>query len=703
MNKDIHSSIQFAKGVGPKREKLLEKLGICTIYDALLAIPWRYEDRSRISPIMQAIAGSNATVEGEIIGADVIITPRKRKKLFELTVSDSSGMITGRWFRFNENYFKSIFRPGKRVILSGLVEINRYAGCGKEISHPDYEILSGGDDDRIHTGRIVPIYPSTEGLNQKTLRTIMKHIVDVFCPEVDDPLPVGIRKKLHLSDFAQAIAQVHFPESDIDISLLNDFKSAGHRRLIFDEFFFLQLGLALRRESISGQPVGISFHRSSSLVPRLLKTLPFALTPDQKKVFAEIERDMMQPLCMNRLLQGDVGSGKTVVAALSLLTAIENGYQAVIMAPTEILAQQHDRTFKKWLEPLGIQTALLTRGRARKNLLETISSGKIPVIAGTHALIQEKVLFHNLGLVIIDEQHRFGVLQRGMLTRKASRRPDVLVMSATPIPRSLALTVFGDLRVSTIGHLPPGRTKIITRVVFEHDREKLYDFLKREIQKGNQIFIVYPLVEKSEKLDLKDATRMTEHLKSRVFPREKIALVHGKMKRQEKEQVMADFRAHHYNILVATTVIEVGLDIPNASVMVVEHADRFGLSQLHQLRGRVGRGRKQSYCFLMAMDKPGEEAKRRLKVMVQSADGFHIAEKDLEIRGPGDFIGTRQSGLPDLRIANIIRDQELLQAARDEAFSLVENDPEIKSAENQNLRKALSAKWQGKLDLFLTG
>jgi ATP-dependent DNA helicase RecG len=703
IKKDIHSPIQFAKGVGPKRVKQFEKLGIKTIYDACLAIPRRYEDRSRITPIMQAMVGTTVTIEGEIIAADVIRTPRKRMKIFEITVADSSGIITGRWFHFNETYFQRLFRPRKRIILSGSAEINQYKGSGKAINHPDYEILSGGEDDRIHTGRIVPIYPSTEGLNQKTLRTIMKHIIDGYYREIADPLPETLRKKLRLLNFSQALMQVHFPENDTDLSCLNDFQSAGHRRLIFEEFFFLQLGLALRRKNVSGQPTGISFRRSTELVPRFIKSLPFSLTPDQKKVFAEIERNLIQPLCMNRLLQGDVGSGKTVVAVLSILTAIENGYQAVIMVPTEILAQQHYQTFRKWLEPLDIQTALLVRGQAKKDLLKQIGSGEIPVIVGTHALIQEKVGFKNLGLAIIDEQHRFGVIQRGILTQKASHRLDILVMTATPIPRSLALTVFGDLAVSTIRHLPPGRTKIITRVVFEHHREKLYDFLKEEIRKGGQVFIVYPLVEESEKLDLKDATQMAEHLKAAVFPEQKIALMHGRMKKEEKEQIMTDFHARRYSILVATTVIEVGLDVPNASVMVVEHADRFGLSQLHQLRGRVGRGRKQSYCFLISQDKPGEDAKKRLKVMVQSTDGFKIAEKDLEIRGPGDFIGTRQSGLPDLRIANIVRDQELLQTARDEAFLLIKNDPELKSSENKNLKKALESKWEGKLDLFLTG
>ncbi len=703
-NKDIHSPIQFAKGVGPKRAKLFGKLGIETIYDACLAIPRRYEDRSHITPIMQAVVGANVTVEGEIIAADVITTPRKRMKIFELTVSDASGMITGRWFRFNETYFSKIFRLKSRIILSGPVEINKYAGSGKQIIHPDYEILSGGADDRIHTGRIVPIYPSTEGLNQKTQRSIIKYIVDEFSPGIADPLPETLRQKLHLMNFSQALSEVHFPESDADIQQLNDYKSTGHRRLIFDEFFFLQLGLALRRKNISGQPAGTAFNKSTTLVPRFMKSLPFSLTEDQKKVFGEIEKNMMEPYCMNRLLQGDVGSGKTVVAVASILTAVESGYQAVIMVPTEILAQQHYKNFQKWLEPLSIKSALLIRGQAKKDLLKQIDSGEIPVIVGTHALIQEKVGFKNLGLAVIDEQHRFGVLQRGTLTKKAARRPDILVMTATPIPRSLAMTVFGDLAASTIRQIPPGRTETATRVVFEHDREKLYDFLKEEIrQRGGQIFIVYPLVEESEKLDLKDATQMAEHLQADIFPQEKIALMHGRMKRDEKEQIMADFHAGRFSILVATTVIEVGLDIPNASVMVVEHADRFGLSQLHQLRGRVGRGQKQSYCFLMSQDKPGEDAKKRLKVMVKSTDGFKIAEKDLEIRGPGDFIGTRQSGLPDLRIANIVRDQELLQSARDEAFEMIKTDPELIKTENRGIKKALEEKWEGKLDLFLAG
>jgi len=519
-----------------------------------------------------------------------------------------------------------------------------------------------------------------------------------------NPIPERICRKHRLKEIREAIRQVHFPESDQEIESYQEARSDAHRTLIYDEFFFFQLAMALRKRGDVLEK-GIAFRPGDEMLTRFYRTLPFTLTSAQKRVIAEIERDMTSVRNMNRLLQGDVGSGKTVVSMAAMIIACENGYQAAMMAPTEILAEQHYRNFRVWSEMVGLKIELLTGGlkTAEKKASQLrLLKGEIDIAIGTHALIQEGVVFRNLGLVVIDEQHHFGVIQRAAL-RKKGIMPDVLVTTATPIPRTLAMTVYGDLDVSVIDELPPGKKEIRTKVFFETQRKRVYEIVRREVQKGNQVFIVYPLVDESDNLDLKDAKRMAEHLQKEIFPEYKIGLIHGRMKGAEKNQIMAAFIGKRVQILVSTTVIEVGIDIPDASLMVIEHAERFGLSQLHQLRGRVGRSDIPSFCILLAHHSRSDDARRRLRIMEETNDGFRIAEEDLAIRGPGEFMGTRQAGLPDFRLANIIRDGRILNDAKTDAFTLVEEDPRLEKPEHQLLRETLLHRWGGRLDLVKSG
>jgi ATP-dependent DNA helicase RecG len=690
------------KGVGPRLAKLFEKKGILTVEDALYFLPRCYEDRSNLKKISELKAGRKETGLGEVLLSGVAFYQGRKKRVFETVVGDGSGTITLKWFHGNERYLRERFKKGRQLIFSGEV---RWFNYQKEIHHPDVEIVDGDvEKDYLNFKRIVPIYSETEGLYQRTLRRLIKAILNGYADELSSPIPPEIVERQDLIDFSEAFRRVHFPPEGEPIEALNLQRSDAHRRIIFDEFFFLELGMALKKRGMALE-TGFSFKTDGVLVQKLLNLLSFELTSAQERALAEIKKDLERPHPMNRLIQGDVGSGKTVVALLTCLEVIECGYQAAIMAPTEVLAEQHFLNLHRWVEPLGVKVALLTssvKGSERENLYRSIRNGDIQLVIGTHAVIQEAVEFNRLGLAIIDEQHKFGVVQRGLLKKKGEN-PDVLVMTATPIPRTLAMTIYGDLDVSLIDEMPPGRVPVETKVFPEPARAKVYRIVEGEVKKGRQAFIVYPLVEESEKLDLKDATRMAEHLQKEVFPEFRIGLLHGRMKSDEKEAIMMEVKEGKIQILVATTVIEVGIDIPNASVMVVEHAERFGLSQLHQLRGRIGRGHYPSKCILLAQYRSSEEARVRLRAMEKTTDGFKIAEEDLTLRGPGEFFGIRQSGLPDFRVAHIIRDTPVLIEARKEAFRLIQEDPELVHPSHAGVRDTLTKRWKGRMELAAIG
>ncbi|BDV42872.1 ATP-dependent DNA helicase RecG [Geotalea uraniireducens] len=701
--KNLETPMQFIKGVGPKLAEVLAKKGIVTVEDALYLLPNRYEDRRQVVPLARLQPGRTEVFAGEVVSAEAVVTKGGRR-FFEVLIKDGNSLLSCKWFHFNPAFMKKSWQPGRRGIFTG--QVSQY-GLQREVHHPEAEWLTEGETveaamarDPVSFGRVVPVYPLTEGLNQKVLRKVMKEVVDRFAPCVASTLPPAVAARHGLQPLAEALREVHFPAADADLRQLEEGAGAGHRTLVFDEFFFLELGLALRRRGVTLEP-GIAFTVHHTYTKPLLKLLPFSLTAAQRRVLAEIKEEMMAPHPMHRLIQGDVGCGKTLVALLAALVAVENGYQVAIMAPTEILAEQHYLNIHHWCEQLGVTVLLLTsslKGKAKSEVLGRVARGEAQIVIGTHAVIQDKVEFHRLGLGIVDEQHRFGVLQRGLLRRKGDN-PDILVMTATPIPRTLAMTVFGDLSLSVIDELPPGRTPVATKIVSENRRQQVYGIIREEVAKGRQAYVIYPLVEESEKSDLKAATQMAEHLANEVFPELRLGILHGKMKPEEKEAVMRSFKERALDILVATTVIEVGIDVPNATVMVIEHAERFGLSQLHQLRGRVGRGSASSRCILLTAGKLSEDGEKRLRVMESTNDGFRIAEADLEIRGPGDFLGTRQAGLPDFRVANILRDGRLLEEARQEAFAVIAADPDLQLPENRRLRDELARRWGGRLEL----
>jgi len=694
--------IQYVKGVGPKLAKLFEKKGILTVEDALYFLPRCYEDRRNLKKMSELKAGRKETGFGEILLSGVAFYQNKKKRVFEVVVGDGSGTTTLKWFHGNERYLRERFKKGRQMIFSGDV---KWFNSQREIHHPDVEIVDGDiEKDYLNFKRIVPVYSETEGLYQRTLRRLMNTILEGYADELSSPIPSEIAGRQNLIDFSDAFRRVHFPPEGESMDALNLQRSDGHRRIIFDEFFFLELGMALKKRGVALE-TGISFRTEGTLSQKLLNQLDFKLTRAQERVLAEIKADLQKPHPMNRLIQGDVGSGKTVVALLTCLFVLECGYQAAIMVPTEVLAEQHFLNLHRWVEPLGIKVGLLTssvKSSEREDLYQRIRTGHIQLVIGTHAVIQEAVEFNRLGLAVIDEQHKFGVVQRGLLKKKGES-PDVLVMTATPIPRTLAMTLYGDLDVSLIDEMPPGRVPVETKVFPESARAKVYRIVEEEVKKGRQAFVVYPLVEESEKLDLMDATRMAEHLQKEIFPEFRIGLLHGRMKSDEKEAIMTEVQEGRIQILVATTVIEVGIDIPNASVMVVEHAERFGLSQLHQLRGRIGRGRYPSKCILLAQYRSSEEARIRLRAMEKTTDGFKIAEEDLALRGPGEFFGIRQSGLPDFRVAHVIRDTPILIEARKEAFRLIQEDPDLVHPAHGGLKDLFIKRWRGRMELATIG
>lgn len=710
----LDTSAQYIKGVGPKKFQLLNKLGIMTTRDVLFYLPRRHEDRSKFLSIseIKSLVGQFHTIKGTIQSSSIFRTKTKLT-IFQMAVSDSTGIVYATWF--NQPYMKKYFKIGDNIILYGKVQ--RYKRL--QINVPEYELITNDDDQTIHTGRIVPIYPLVENVRQRMLRSIINSCVNEFSGRLQDPMVKSIRINQRLLDLRSAIKQIHFPDN------FDSLKKAQHR-LIFDEFFFLQLVLALKRAKVKLKTTGISHKIDGGLLNAFTASLPFALTSAQKKAISHILKDMASPRPMCRLLQGDVGSGKTIVAMHAVVAAKQGGYQSAIMAPTEILAQQHHSYINKFLLQLGINVGLLTSGlpaAERNSIKKMTKSGEIDVIVGTHSLIEEDVQFNRLGLVIVDEQHKFGVAQRLILSQKGLN-PDVLVMTATPIPRTLALTIYGDLDISIIDQMPQGRRPVKTYLFSEEEREKAYKFMREEVAGGRQVFVVYPLIEESDQsvefvkeefdsngqkvfkmsrsrlFNLKAATKMYEDFKNKIFLDLRVGLVHGRMKSDEKNKALEDFRHGNLDILVSTIVVEVGIDMPNASLMVVEHAERFGLSQLHQLRGRIGRSAHQSHCILIA-DAKTESAKMRMNAMLETSNGFKISEYDLEIRGPGDFMGTRQHGLPEFRIANIIRDVKILESAKQEAFNLVKNDPDLARFEHRVLRTELAKRFGAQDDFSI--
>jgi ATP-dependent DNA helicase RecG len=650
--------------------------------------------------IAQLAPGEMATVIATVSSAKLSGFRRRNLGMFEARFSDASrAVLVGKWF--HGGYLAKVLGEGMKVALFGKVEFDTYSG-DLTMLHPEFEILSGDDegDATLHVGRVVPIYEAVSKITTRLLRVFMHRILETLGP-LDDPLPEHLRARFKLPDRSTAIRDTHFPPPDSDLRLLNAFRSPAQFRLIFEEFFWLECGVALKR-SKARTVTGIAFEIDESVRQRVKRMLPFKPTGAQKRVIQEIAADMRQPHPMNRLLQGDVGSGKTIVAAEAAVIAIENGYQVAVLAPTEILAAQHAFYFRQILSPLGYVTALLTgsfTSREKDKLKQLVSAGLAQVVVGTHALLEKDVEFHRLGLAIIDEQHRFGVLQRLQLVQKGAQ-PDVLVMTATPIPRTLAMTLYGDLDVSTIDEMPPGRKPIITKHATADHIEQVYSSLKRQVAEGRQAYVVYPVIEESETQAMKAALKMYEHLSREVYPDLAVGLMHGRLSGDEKEDVMQRFKQGRIQILVSTTVIEVGMDVPNASVMVVEQAERFGLAQLHQLRGRVGRGAAQSYCILVT-EKMNDAARERIRTLVDSTDGFHISEIDLKLRGPGEFFGTKQSGLPSLRVANILRDAEILEIARREAVDFVARPPS-----EEDLRRAVAYirdHWQRRYGLVTVG
>jgi len=665
----LDMTIDGVRGIGAKRAAVLNEAGIFTLADLFWYRPRRYLDRTRTVPIARAPVGEEVTLVGRVRGMNFV--PGRRPR-FVLVLEDESDDISCTWFS-GGRYMQKNFTEGDELAISGKVDL--FQGR-RQMVHPEYEFITpAGEAGLLHTGGVVPLYTSSadmkeRGLRSRGFRRLMRGALDEFVEQVADRLPAEIRTRQQLMPLVQALRTIHFPASLMEAE-------NARRRLAFDELFYLQLRLARLRARRRERPEGIAMAKSEELVPQLLRDLPFALTAAQERVVNEIVADMGLPHVMNRLVQGDVGSGKTLVGLCALLTAVENGFQAALMAPTEILAEQHFLNIKSLVQPLGLQVILLKgkqRVSVRRQVQEALSSGSAHIAVGTHALIQTEVEFARLGLVVIDEQHRFGVMQRGALYKKGEK-PHMLVMTATPIPRTLALTLYGDLEVSLIDELPPGRKPIRTARRGVDRREAIFDFAADQMRQGRQVYIVYPLVEESEKMDLTSAVEACEELSHGPFAEFEVGLLHGRMSAEEKVEVMEAFKAHRMDALVSTTVIEVGVDVPNASVMIVEHAERFGLAQLHQLRGRVGRGGEQSFCILISHQQgvgEGTDSGERLDAMVETQDGFVIAEKDLEIRGPGEFFGTRQAGIPEFKVADVLRDEPLLRAAREEADRQVE-------------------------------
>ncbi|HQU72091.1 MAG: ATP-dependent DNA helicase RecG [Calditrichaeota bacterium] len=686
----LDTEVMFLKGVGPRRAEVLNEMGIFSLLDMLEYRPRRYLDRSELRRIGEVDVDAEATIIGEILS--VRLHRRGRRRLV-VRVNDTTGVLEATWFNHAEG-FSRMFKAGQMVAVSGKVSFYR----AWQMVHPDFDILSENRE-QLNTGQLIPLYPSTQelkkvGLGHVALRRIFHEALKRYGEQIPENLPGDRVKRYKLLSRRETFHQLHFPESREQIEQC-------WRRLKYEELFFLQLLIALRRhfelQPIAGKKVALAAEK----VGEMTRHLPFTLTGAQTRVVEEIRRDMSGGRVMNRLVQGDVGSGKTVVGLLAMRMAIAAGYQAALMAPTEILAQQHYFNIEAFVQASGIRTLLLTgsmKASEKKAAQQAISAGQVDLVVGTHALIQEGVDFSRLGLAVIDEQHRFGVLQRQALISKGGS-PHVLVMTATPIPRTLALTIYGDLDVSVIDELPPGRQPVQTHWRTEERLPMVFDFIRDHIGRGEQAYIVYPLIESSEKIDLKAATEHYDYFCKSVFADYRLLLLHGRMSMAEKEQVMGAFKSGKADILVATTVIEVGVDVPNATIMLIEHAERFGLSQLHQLRGRVGRGGRRSHCILSTPPALNEVAQQRMMIMEKTNDGFVIAEEDLRLRGSGEFFGTRQHGLPDLRYADLVSDQKIVQVAREDAFAVVEGDPHLRGVGHQGVRRHFQSRYRERFQL----
>ena len=690
----LQTEVQYLKGVGPRRAETLARVGIVTVGDLLQYLPRRYIDRSMITPIGSLTSGTSATIIGKVMGKGMLYGRTKR---LEVMLGDDSGYVPLIWFA-GYKYLEKMFNKGDIYAVTGPVTYFQQL----QMVHPEIERIEDDDDRLIHTGRIVPVYPSTADLKAgyvtgRVMRQIISRALDMIGDDIPEFLPDEIRREYGLPDMAAAINNIHYPEN-------NDQAETARKRLALNELLELQYLILSSRDEHQKIVKGFRCAAPGQSVAKFVKALPFELTSDQKKVGAEIYDDMQSERPMHRLMQGDVGCGKTVVALLAGVFAAENGLQTAFMAPTELLAEQHYRTWREALEEIGIKSALLT-GSMKKNIRTTVekvaASGEVDILFGTHALLSDPVKFKRLGLVIIDEQHRFGVMQRGQLITKGMH-PDTLVMTATPIPRTLALTLYGDLDISSIKTLPPGRqtTKTVWRTADK--RDEIYDYLRGELTEGRQTFIIYPLVERSEKMDLQAAEDEYKRLKQEIFKEFKVGLVHGRVKKEDREKTIKEYRDGKLSILVATTVIEVGIDIPSASIMIIEHAERFGLSQLHQLRGRVGRGERRGLTIAVASAPVTELAKKRLELFVSTTDGFKIAEADLELRGPGEFFGTRQHGLPELKVADLSRDTDLLPISRRVVAMLLKADKSLDNA-GQNLLSYLQRTAAGRRSLTRFG
>jgi ATP-dependent DNA helicase RecG len=731
---ELTTPVQYVKGIGPKLAEILATKGIATVGDLLNYLPFRYEDRLNPRGIAELRAGEMATVIAEVRNSGLFRT--RRMPIFQLTVGQGRSRLKCLWF--NATYLQDKFKPGQLIALYGKVEQDLRSG-ELQIIQPQFEMLGDATeesaDDKaaasLEVGRIVPIYESAgQGrVTARWFRRVIRKALDDLTPEIAETIPAAVRERLALLSPREALWKVHWPEAGESFEDLQSSRTPAHIRLIFEELFFVELGLEMKRRQLKAE-TGIAFRLDDGVRQAIKKILPFHPTAAQKRVLKEIADDMQQPHPMRRLLQGDVGSGKTIIGFQAAIIAIENGYQVALMAPTEILAQQHYFSARRILENAGYRIVLLTgslEADRKREIRRHIAQGNAQLVIGTHALLEEKVEFARPGLVIVDEQHRFGVLQRLKLMRKSGdarvetgtparperssaadpptlAEPDVLVMTATPIPRTLALTLYGDLDLSVLDELPPGRTPIVTRRITDDRSPEVWDFVRKQVAKGHQVYVVYPVIAESEETELKAAIKMYRELSGKVFADLKVGLLHGRLDADLKDQVMRMFQKGELQILVATTVIEVGVDVPNATVMVIEHAERFGLAQLHQLRGRIGRGAAKSFCILMTGGKVTEEGERRLDAMVRTTDGFQIAELDLELRGPGEFFGTRQAGMPSFRVANLIRDRQLLELAKREAAAVMAGpNSEVTQVEISRALVALRTRWQRTYGLVEVG